>query len=709
MALAGRAPAEFQGRTMMLPIPVPMPVAQGIIYGITRALGEVWSRVAGNKVTIKAEKDLKERQFWLQELHLDLEGQSLAFEKAKSSAQMLLDREKHQDRLEFERERLRQQLTLEREKMHAHAMERVQEIQLSAELKQIYEHHPIRLTPRTFQRDYTKDRVPLHIVLVPPKGPGGIDEMRNLLPEIEDELLAFVQEHYHAATSSHPAKLLTETWIPGRPCGSSAVQGLFGLLEGVPMLIVEAVSLASGLSMRIGFWGLEQNDSSYARIGTIPWTALAIDPAKIPLDPTASGAAVRTESLIAADRLLPWYRLILATTLDQFHLLQSGAKPLMPRILTEILAGAEASNEAFEPLVASTLEAYRQIYAAFAIAHGALASDLMLDLAEALVEADRDGEAQQALYDALNALVALRSESAEGDALTLIQKCAQPADAPLLERAAVMFERIEDTAVADQLRAIMTAQTPRLANPRSWTPGRIFRDIEAPWLPVMVVIPTGKFLMGDSSADNESAHPKHLVQFRSPFALGQYAITFDEFDAFIDHSDYPYNPPAPWGRGRMPVVNVSWDDAMAYCDWLSDYTNEDYSIPSEAEWEYACRAGSNFSFSFDGRLSKEIANYGDRVSGSTVEVDKYSANAFGLFQMHGNVSEWCRDTWHQNYMGAPVDGTGWITGGEAVYRVARGGSWRTSSYACRSDRRGYFRADDRNNHTGFRVARRIVD
>jgi hypothetical protein len=400
---------------MMLPIPVPMPVAQGIIYGITRAIGEVWSRIAGNKVTIKAEKDLKERQFWLQELHLNLEGQALDFERAKFSAQMLLDREKHQDQLQFERERLRQQLALEREKMHAHAVERAQEIQLSAELKQIYEHHPIRLTPRTFQRDYAKDRIPLHIVLVPPKGPGGVDEMRNLLPEIEDELLAFVQEHYHTATSSHPAKLLTETWIPGRPCGSSAVQGLFGLLEGVPMLIVEAVSLASGLSLRIGFWGLEQNDSSYARIGTIPWGALAVDPDDISLDLTGNGAAARTGSLIGASRLLPWYKLILATTLDQFHLLQSGAKPLLPRLLPEILAGSDASGETLEPLIDSTLEAYHQIYAAFAVAHGALAPDLMLDLAEALMEAGRLEAMNHAVNDALRAFLALRGEESTGD------------------------------------------------------------------------------------------------------------------------------------------------------------------------------------------------------------------------------------------------------------------------------------------------------
>ena len=686
---------------MVLPIPVPMPVAQGIIYGITRAIGEVWSRIAGTNVSVKAEADLRQREFWLQQRRLDLDVRRLDLEGVHLAA----EHQRHLDQISFERERLREHLALEREKMHAHAVQRVQEIQLSAELKQIYEHHPIRLTPRTFQRDYAKDRIPLHIVLVPPKGPGGVDEMRNLVPEIEDDLLSFVQEHYHAATSSHPAKLLTETWIPGRPCGSSAVQGLFGLLEGIPMLIVEAVALSEGLGFRIGFWGLEQGDSSYARIGTVPWTALAVDPTAVPTDPAIRDAALRAETLVAAGRLLPWYKLIVSVTADQFHLLQSGAKPLLPKLLPAILGKSDASSTAFEQVIEGTLEAYRQIYAAFAAAHGALAPDLMLDLAEALVDAGRPIEADKVASDALTAFAAVRGAADTDNLLVDAERLASGEDVPLLERLANIHAHLSSASTAAHLRLVAAKFADRQPSEKksSLTAGMAFRDVDETWCPEMVVIPSGAFLMGTSRTEitlivQHSTDKDHVQEelrptqrrahIRESFAIGRYTVTQSQFNHFLNDVGFDYRDPLG-GDDSLPATGVSWNEAQSYCEWLSDQTRAVYRLPSEDEWEYACRAGTITPFSFGSMASEELANYNYRgwnsIHGKTMPVDAFAPNPFGLYQMHGNVWEWCNEKY-----------------------VARGGSCVEELYNIRSGAR-YATNDERRtpSYAGFRIARSL--
>jgi hypothetical protein len=423
-------------------------VVKGLVYGQTRAMGEVRSRVEGNKVMIAAEREHKAANLKLALDRLDLD----------------------RSRLGFEVKRWREQIELEREKMHAHSLQRSREIAESAEVQKIYEHHPLRLTPRTFQRNHPKGRVPLHVILVPPKGPGGVDELRRLVPELEDGVLDFVDASYHALAGSHPVKLLTEAWIPGRPCGSAAVEGLFGLLEGAPMLIVEAVALSEGLGFRIGFWGLEQTHPAYARIGTVPYAALVADPDRLPADHEAREAALRAETLLGAARLLPWYRLILAVAADQFHLLQSGAKPSLPRLLPAIL-GAEQARSALEDVIAATLDAYRQIYGAYAVAHGPLAPDLLLDLAEALIEAGRMKETALVVGDAEVAFLALRKVEAGTDRLAAIERAFQQSDAAWIERLAVVYEGLGETAIANRLRALLARQLLKLAAAPAAEPG----------------------------------------------------------------------------------------------------------------------------------------------------------------------------------------------------------------------------------------------
>lgn len=246
--------------------------------------------------------------------------------------------------------------------------------------------------------------------------------------------------------------------------------------------------------------------------------------------------------------------------------------------------------------------------------------------------------------------------------------------------------------------------------------GTTFRDCEG--CPEMVVIPAGTFTMGSPASepqrDNDEG-PQHQVTISRPFAAGKYEVTFDDWDACVRESGCShYAPDQGWGRGRRPVINVSWQDAKAYTAWLSRKSGGRYRLLSEAEWEYAARAGTTTEFSFGNDISPQQANYATTVSyaGSpvattprnTVPVGSYAPNAFGLYDVHGNVWEWTEDCWNGNYDGAPTDGTAWLSG-DCSRRVLRGGSWYVIPQFLRSANRDRFTASMRTSGYGFRVSR----
>ena len=162
-----------------------------------------------------------------------------------------------------------------------------------------------------------------------------------------------------------------------------------------------------------------------------------------------------------------------------------------------------------------------------------------------------------------------------------------------------------------------------------------------------------------------------------------------------------------WGRGRRPVINVGWEDATAYCGWLSDRTGHAYRLPSEAEWEYACRAGTATRYSWGDDEPGGRANVRG-ARGWTAEVGGYPANGWGLHEMHGNVWEWCADEWHGSYEGAPSDGTPWIGEENPSGRVVRGGSCFSDPELARSAIRATVEPNGRSNVLGFRVSRTLT-
>lgn len=228
--------------------------------------------------------------------------------------------------------------------------------------------------------------------------------------------------------------------------------------------------------------------------------------------------------------------------------------------------------------------------------------------------------------------------------------------------------------------------------------------------PEMVRIPAGEFMMGELGADlRDHEGPQHRVHIKA-FELGKYPVTFGEWDAAIAAGATLYRPDdAGWGRDRRPVINVTWQDTQAYLAWLNGKTAGGYRLPSEAEWEYACRAQTVTPWSTGESLSASQARI---FSNSTAPVGSYPPNAFGLHDMHGNVWEWCEDFWHENYDGAPNDGSAWLTDTPEMfggYRLLRGASWQAYHLDdVRSSVRLRCSSADRGHHYGFRVARTIL-
>ena len=258
-------------------------------------------------------------------------------------------------------------------------------------------------------------------------------------------------------------------------------------------------------------------------------------------------------------------------------------------------------------------------------------------------------------------------------------------------------------------------------------PGSEFKD--CPTCPPMIVVPPGRFVMG-SPAD-ESGHiateaPQHVVTIDRAFAVGKYEITFDDWEACVSDRRCARLADSGFGRGRRPVINVSYEDTMPYLAWLSEKTNRKYRLLTEAEWEYAARAGSDKT-RFWGNSPDQACKFAnvfnpatmakykdsDRVAFrcddgyvETAPVGSLKPNGFGLYDMLGNVWEWVDDCWNISYGGAPSDGSAWNTG-DCAKRVVRGGGWYYGPRNVRAAKRLPTAPVQRSHDLGFRVARSL--
>lgn len=264
-----------------------------------------------------------------------------------------------------------------------------------------------------------------------------------------------------------------------------------------------------------------------------------------------------------------------------------------------------------------------------------------------------------------------------------------------------------------------------------------FLDLEGEG-PELVVLRAGRFQMGSPEHERKIAMacgaqknwlaretPQHWVGIARPFAMGRYPVTVGEWRAYVEATGWQPDGEVDWSApgfpqtDRHPVVGVTWGDAQRYVSWLSERTGQRYRLPSEAEWEYACRAGTKTAYSFGDAIDTSLANYDGNFTWNggargeyrrgTTPVDAFAPNPWGLHDMHGNVWEWVQDVMHDSYEGAPLDGSAWEEGGERARRILRGGSWLYNPRYLRSALRNGFSAVMSNDIVGFRVVREVPE
>jgi formylglycine-generating enzyme required for sulfatase activity len=290
---------------------------------------------------------------------------------------------------------------------------------------------------------------------------------------------------------------------------------------------------------------------------------------------------------------------------------------------------------------------------------------------------------------------------------------------------------VEEAYVKEEWNWVWTMRPYRVANfdphvltpeaERALKPGAAFRECTKD-CPEMIVVPAGNFMMG--SPGNEKGRYNNeddgngrqiRVTISQPFAVSKSDVTFADWDACVSVGGCPQEgraADAGWGRGTRPVIYVSWDDAQAYAAWLSRMTGKTYRLLTEAEWEYAARAGSPTAYYWGDEIGKGNANCAGCSSQwdnrQTSPVGSFKPNAFGLYDMAGNVWQWVQDCYHPNYDGAPPDGSAWTSGDCSSGRVLRGGSWDNTPQNLRSAVRGRFTTVDRGSDLGFRVGRTLI-
>jgi formylglycine-generating enzyme required for sulfatase activity len=333
---------------------------------------------------------------------------------------------------------------------------------------------------------------------------------------------------------------------------------------------------------------------------------------------------------------------------------------------------------------------------------------------------------QSAWIIALSAVLTAGSASAQNPTIAELERQLQAKEAEQAaqrRRAAEAAEarrRAEAEAEEARRRAEAEAEEARRraeaeAEAARTRPGTVFRDAltSGGEGPAMVVLAAGSFVMGSPAGEpGRSDHegPQRTVQIKS-FAMGQAEVTFADWRLCVERGGCVHRPSDEgWGMGDQPVINVSWEDASQYAEWLSRETGRRYRLPSEAEWEYAARAGTTTAYSWGEAIGQNRANC--RGCGSAWDgrqaapVRSFGANPWGLYDLHGNVWEWVQDCYSESYAWAPTDGSA-VQSGDCGFRVLRGGSWNYFPAWLRSADRGSFHSADRRADGGFRLARTL--
>ena len=390
-------------------------------------------------------------------------------------------------------------------------------------------------------------------------------------------------------------------------------------------------------------------------------------------------------------------------------------------------------------------------------AHAAALEKQRLDKLRREQEAQRQFEAEEARKLRKEALRGQLRARREADAATALHEHQQLQRKAIQAKAEAAYraeqEREKDRARKEEASRSAAAAAPAAPAPAAPAETSVPPEMPAPVQgplgvlrdafldgsgqgPELVVLPSGRFQMGAHEEEHKAAlqagsqqgwlereKPQHWVGIEQPFALARHPVSVGEWRAFVKATGWAGGSETDWDKpgfvqtDQHPVVGVSWNDAQLYLSWLGEKTGQRYRLPSEAEWEYACRAGTRTAFNVGDTITTEQANYDGlyvynggargQYRGGTSALGSFAPNAWGLSDMHGNVWEWVQDIVHDNYDGAPADGSAWETGGDTSRRILRGGSWLYHPRYLRSAIRNGFSIVLSNDIVGFRVARHV--
>jgi formylglycine-generating enzyme required for sulfatase activity len=345
----------------------------------------------------------------------------------------------------------------------------------------------------------------------------------------------------------------------------------------------------------------------------------------------------------------------------------------------------------------------------------------LADAQEAKRKAEEERQKQEA--DAESARIAALEAKARGEAepKSNIEEQKGPPKLPRSRRPMLIAASVLGVVLIGAVGAWFVLSPMLMAGPltpaqeQALKPTNTFQECSK--CPVMTVVPAGSFFMGSPTTepgrDNDES-PQHPVTIGAQFAVGKYEVTFDEWNACVaDGGCNGYKPSDQgWGGGQRPVINVSWSDATAYAAWLAKKTGKPYRLLSEAEYEYATRAGATTAYPWGDAIGKNNANCNGCGSQwdnkQTAPVGSFAANAYGLYDMVGNVWEWTQDCNHDSYTSAPTDGSAWTRGGDCGSRILRAGGFDNYPKVVRSADRTGLNSDIRSYDFGFRVARSLA-
>ena len=576
-------------------------------------------------------------------------------------------------------------------------------------------------------------------------------------------LKIFLQKQYPIENQQRPTEIIDHSWESNRFGGASAVKTIFSWLKSESIVLIEPEIDGDLINIQLAYWsGGEKvyplyktiiSNLNYPKIlyefaiqRALNWEKNIKDKLlkrgineeeinqeyggdnllnleiyrKYELD-KLSGIEFERHYKINSkdfDKLLAllgaYHNIVVALFIDIHYLIYTNLLPKLPELLVDIETEFFIDKRLADDLFKMVVESYIASLRAMEKDRSELVPEFAVDIALGLASLSNPIWAEQMLDFALESWLNSRYLPVNNgkEKFDILAENLLPLDQEFMTKVNLCMVRLADEKKPSLINSNFEVETVN-------TSDNIINTQESPRQKIeylgngieleMVYIPGGSFLMGspeDEEQRNLNESPQHEVTLE-PFYISKYPITQSQYQAIMGN-----NPSSFEGESR-PVENVNWYDATEFCQKLSEKTRKIYRLPSESHWEYACRAGTTTPFYFQEPITSELVNYngnypyGNAPKGKyrqeTTDVGIFPPNAFGLYDMHGNVLEWCQDVWHKNYNGAPTDGSAWESGGNNSYRILRGGSWFESSRYCRCAGRIYSHTDISNNGRGFRI------